>query len=274
MQHHTPTGLPHITDNQSRTTILPGASNSPSPLGFMRSSGAGGTSASYMQGTWTAIFDYEATTDEELTLRRGDKVHVISQDALISGDDGWWAGEVNNQVGVFPSSYVANQVDIAKISRAGNPSRPFEIDFAELQLEEVIGIGGFGKVYRGIWKGQQVAVKAARQDVDQPTSAVMANVLQEAKLFWLLNHENIISMMGVCLQVPNLCLVMEYARGGSLSRVIVGKRIPPDVLVNWALQIAHGMLYLHEDAPLPLIHRDLKSNNSESFIVFRISINE
>lgn len=221
-------------------------------------------SADSGQGTWTAIFDYEATREDELTLRRGEKVHLLSRDSRISGDDGWWTGEVNDRVGIFPSSYVANQDTVDKFSPTGDSSRPFEIDFGELQLEEVIGIGGFGKVYRGMWQGEEVAVKAARQDADQPIGAMVENVRQEAKLFWLLSHANIISLKGVCLVEPNLCLVMEYARGGSLNRVVVGKIIPPDVLVNWAQQIARGMHYLHDEAPMPLIHRDLKSNNSRS----------
>lgn len=235
------------------------------PEGSSRSpDGASSTGIVGYHSTWTAIFDYEAATDEELTLRCGDRVHIISQDALISGDDGWWAGEVNDKIGIFPSSYVASQKDVDRF--CGNPSGPFEVEFGELRLEEVIGIGGFGKVYRGIWRNQQVAVKVARQDVDQSSSSLLASVLQEAKLFWLLKHANIISMMGVCLKEPDLCLVMEYARGGSLNKVIGGRRIPPDVLVNWALQIACGMHYLHEAAPLPLIHRDLKSSNSEFFL--------
>ena len=41
------------------------------------------------------------------------------------------------------------------------------------------------------------------------------------------------------------------------------RRIPPHVLVNWAVQIARGMLYLHEEAVVPILHRDLKSSNSE-----------
>jgi len=67
-----------------------------------------------------------------------------------------------------------------------------------------------------------------------------------------------------------VCLVMEYARGGSLNRCLIGRRIPPDVLVDWATQIARGMLYLHEDAPMPLVHRDLKSSNSKTFSSFEL----
>jgi serine/threonine protein kinase len=65
------------------------------------------------------------------------------------------------------------------------------------------------------------------------------------------------------LEEPNLCLVMEYARGGTLNRALTGRRIPPHILVNWAVQIARGMLYLHEEAVVPIIHRDLKSSNGK-----------
>nr|2RF0_A Chain A, Mitogen-activated protein kinase kinase kinase 10 [Homo sapiens]2RF0_B Chain B, Mitogen-activated protein kinase kinase kinase 10 [Homo sapiens]2RF0_C Chain C, Mitogen-activated protein kinase kinase kinase 10 [Homo sapiens]2RF0_D Chain D, Mitogen-activated protein kinase kinase kinase 10 [Homo sapiens] len=57
---------------------------------------------------WTAVFDYEAAGDEELTLRRGDRVQVLSQDCAVSGDEGWWTGQLpSGRVGVFPSNYVA-----------------------------------------------------------------------------------------------------------------------------------------------------------------------
>jgi serine/threonine protein kinase len=139
---------------------------------------------------------------------------------------------------------------------------PLHIDFRELKLNDVIGVGGFGKVFHATWRGEVVAVKIAHHDPDEP-DATFANVSQEAKLFWLLNHPNIVSLRGVCLQEPDLCLVMEYAAGGSLNRVLNGRQIPPDILVDWAMQIATGMFYLHEEAPIPLIHRDLKSNNSK-----------
>ena len=55
---------------------------------------------------------------------------------------------------------------------------------------------------------------------------------------------------------------MEFARGGSLNKVLqANRRIGPDVLIDWAIQIARGMVYLHHNAPIKLIHRDLKSAN-------------
>lgn len=81
----------------------------------------------------------------------------------------------------------------------------------------------------------------------------------------MLKHPNIIALRGVCLKEPTLCLIMEFARGGSLNRVLSGKRIPPDILVNWAVQIVRGMNYLHDEAIVPIIHRDLKSSNSKYY---------
>ncbi|XP_026108235.1 mitogen-activated protein kinase kinase kinase 11-like [Carassius auratus] len=217
---------------------------------------------------WTALFDYEASGIDELTLRKGDLVEVLSLDSEISGDEGWWAGKVNNKLGIFPSNYVSFKPSgYGELQGSGlgpavvSELEPDTVDFSELSLEEVIGVGGFGKVYRGTWKGELVAVKAARQDPDEDISVTAQNVQNEARLFAMLKHPNIIALIGVCLQEPNLCLVMEYASGGPLSRALAGRRIPPHVLVNWAVQIARGMQYLHNEAIVPVIHRDLKSNN-------------
>ncbi|XP_011839670.1 PREDICTED: mitogen-activated protein kinase kinase kinase 10 [Mandrillus leucophaeus] len=207
---------------------------------------------------WTAVFDYEAAGDEELTLRRGDRVQVLSQDCAVSGDEGWWTGQLpSGRVGVFPSNYVAPG---ARAAPAGL-QLPQEIPFHELQLEEIIGVGGFGKVYRAVWRGEEVAVKAARLDPEKDPAVTAEQVCQEARLFGALQHPNIIALRGACLNPPHLCLVMEYARGGALSRVLAGRRVPPHVLVNWAVQVARGMNYLHNGAPVPIIHRDLKSIN-------------
>lgn len=211
---------------------------------------------------WTVVFDYEATAEEELTLRRGDVVEVLSKDAHVSGDEGWWTGKINGKVGIFPSNYVVSDPRYTTFDGAPRDCpHPLEIDFKELVIEEIIGVGGFGKVYRGLWRGEEVAVKAARQDLDEDTSVTVENVRQEAKLFCMLRHPNIIALRGVCLTPPRLCLVMEFARGGALNRALAGKKVPPHVLVNWAVQVARGMNYLHNEAIVPVIHRDLKSIN-------------
>ena len=111
--------------------------------------------------------------------------------------------------------------------------------------------------------GRQVAVKMAGALSDNPRENV-ESVRREAKLFWFLDHANIIKLKAVCVKEPNLCLVMEYARGGSVCQALNGRHLVPDVLLDWAKQVADGMHYLHEEAPMQLIHRDLKSSNSKN----------
>ncbi|XP_053671907.1 mitogen-activated protein kinase kinase kinase 10 [Anopheles nili] len=206
-----------------------------------------------MSPLWTARYDYQAQGDDELSLRVGQIVYVLSTDSSISGDEGWWTGKIGDRVGIFPSNFVTNEdPTVLKV-------QPVEIQFHELDLKEVIGVGGFSKVHRAFFNGEEVAVKASRQDDE--FEVARQNVLQEAKLFWSLKHPNIVSLKGVCLDPQTLCLVMEYARGGSLNKILAGRKIPPNVLVDWAIQIARGMKYLHCEAPISVIHRDLKSSN-------------
>ncbi|XP_047377679.1 mitogen-activated protein kinase kinase kinase 21 isoform X2 [Sciurus carolinensis] len=232
-------------------------------------------------GLWAALYDYEARGEDELNLRRGQLVEVLSQDAAVSGDEGWWAGQVQRRLGIFPANYVApcDQVASPPPLSAPPPRRPgspVQVDFERLELKELIGAGGFGQVYHATWQGQEVAVKAARRDPEQDAAAAAESVRREARLFAMLRHPNILELRGVCLRQPHLCLVLEFARGGALNRALAcaaaapdprtraprrARRIPPHVLVNWAVQIARGMLYLHEEAIVPILHRDLKSSN-------------
>ena len=262
----------------------PGAPAGSASSSSASSGGSASASASAGAGLWAALYDYEARGEDELSLRRGQLVEVLSQDAAVSGDEGWWAGQVQRRLGIFPANYVAPCRPAARPAPPParppppRPGSPVHVDFERLELQELIGAGGFGQVYRATWQGQEVAVKAARRDPDQDAAAAAESVRREARLFAMLRHPNIIELRGVCLRQPHLCLVLEFARGGALNRALAAanaapdprapgprraRRIPPHVLVNWAVQIARGMLYLHEEAVVPILHRDLKSSNSK-----------
>lgn len=263
------TPVHHVSGN-SRTSMMartPSTTNpamTPGTPGRQLSRVSSSGSSPGVKQWWKAIYEYQAQGEDELTLRKNDLIEVLSKDYVISGDDGWWTGKCNGKVGVFPCNFVAPaDLDFSNLSRDELLRfYPPHISREEFEFSEVIGVGGFGKVFRGYYNNMEVAIKAARNLGDTTAEVARDRVLQEGRLFWLLKHENIISLHGICLEEPYLCLIMEYARGGPLNRILGnGRRIRPDVLVDWAIQVARGMNYLHHGAPISLVHRDLKSAN-------------
>lgn len=205
----------------------------------------------------TALYDYAAKDEEELSLQRGTVIRILSKDSDISGTEGWWIGRIGDeQLGIFPANFVTEDDPMTIVG-----DLPVEIGYDELEVHEIIGQGGFSKVSRGYWLGKEVAIKTHNRD--ENPERTLDNVMKEAHLFWTLNHENIVAFFGVCKTPPNFCLIMEYARGGPLNKVLDKYKIPADVLVVWATQIARGMNYLHNGARISVIHRDLKSSNGK-----------
>lgn len=135
-----------------------------------------------------------------------------------------------------------------------------KIDASEIRFIKVVGKGSFGVVHKGIWRGNNVAVK--RIETESERKALRVEVHQLSRV----SHSNIVKLYGACLdeQQNPICLVMEYAEGGSLYNVLHGRpqrRYTAGHAISWALQCACGVSYLHSMKPKALIHRDLKSPN-------------
>uniref|UniRef100_A0A8C5Q7A0 Mitogen-activated protein kinase kinase kinase 20 n=1 Tax=Leptobrachium leishanense TaxID=445787 RepID=A0A8C5Q7A0_9ANUR len=129
-----------------------------------------------------------------------------------------------------------------------------QIKFNDLQFFESCGGGSFGSVYRAQWLPQdkEVAVKK------------LLKIEKEAEILSMLSHRNIIQFYGAVLEPPNYCIVTEYAGGGSLYDYINSNRsedMDMDHIMAWSMDVAKGMHYLHMEAPIRVIHRDLKSRN-------------
>ena len=230
------------------------------------------------------VHPYSARYRDELCLRVGEVVDVLSTDPKVSGNFSWWTGRLNGLIGVFPASCVrpcsTSPSTPPPISRCGSPHTsiltrlhgmdeyPQRISMREIDRKGIVGRGGFGHVYKAIWRGEEVALKMSRLGTDDHIAAV-EEVLTEASRFALLKHRNICTLLGVCMDFPEVGIVMQYARGGSLSKTVHSPTIqlPVAVALDWALQIAEGMHYLHHGISRPLVHRDLKSNNSECVCV-------
>ncbi|CDQ95037.1 unnamed protein product, partial [Oncorhynchus mykiss] len=85
-----------------------------------------------------------------------------------------------------------------------------------------------------------------------------------AEILSSLSHKNIIQFYGAVLESPNYGIVTEYAGGGSLYEYLSSEQseeMDMEQIMTWAMEIAKGMHYLHSEAPVKVIHRDLKSRN-------------
>ncbi|EXB58573.1 G-type lectin S-receptor-like serine/threonine-protein kinase [Morus notabilis] len=125
-----------------------------------------------------------------------------------------------------------------------------------------LGQGGYGPVYKGKFPGgQEIAVKRL--------SSVSGQGLQEFKnevvLIAKLQHRNLVRLRGYCIKGEEKILLYEYMPNKSLDSFIFDDT--KSVLLDWEMRfniilgIARGLLYLHQDSRLRIIHRDLKTSN-------------
>lgn len=147
----------------------------------------------------------------------------------------------------------------------------------DLVLGKKIGSGGFGAVYKGKLNGQAVAVKVmqVKDGMRAPAQDRWNPFYEEIQNLQGLDHRNVVGFKGVCrvtsaeIDVPADCLALmqEYLGGGPLSHVVcrqmaspTGKLYSLKDALNWCLDLARALEYLHTRAPA-LIHRDVKLSN-------------
>lgn len=132
-----------------------------------------------------------------------------------------------------------------------------ENQFTTIPPFQVVGRGSFGTVFKARWQDQFVAVKLIEPESER--RAIEREVRQLSRV----SHPNIIVLYGVCTKKPYVCLVMEYADGGSLYNVLHCRPKPRYSIghaMSWARQTAEAVAYLHHMDPI-MIHRDLKPPN-------------
>ncbi|ANM66547.1 cysteine-rich RLK (RECEPTOR-like protein kinase) 37 [Arabidopsis thaliana] len=129
-------------------------------------------------------------------------------------------------------------------------------------LENKLGQGGFGSVYKGILpSGQEIAVKRLRKGSGQGGMEFKNEVL----LLTRLQHRNLVKLLGFCNEKDEEILVYEFVPNSSLDHFIFDEEkrrvLTWDVRYTIIEGVARGLLYLHEDSQLRIIHRDLKASN-------------
>ncbi|MCD9559965.1 hypothetical protein HAX54_018346 [Datura stramonium] len=129
-------------------------------------------------------------------------------------------------------------------------------------LANKIGHGGFGNVYKGVLEtGVEIAVK--KQDVTSRQG--VKEFVNEVKLIARLQHRNLTKLLGYCIHGIEKFLVYEFMANNSLDRFIFDPARRGTV--TWSMRfsiikgIAKGLVYMHHNSRLTIIHRDLKASN-------------
>ncbi|XP_074578171.1 serine/threonine-protein kinase VIK-like [Curcuma longa] len=134
---------------------------------------------------------------------------------------------------------------------------PSELDFTTATL---IGKGSFGEIIKAYWRGTPVAVKRILPSLSDDR-LVVQDFRHEVHLLVKLRHPNIVQFLGAVTDRKPLMLITEFLRGGDLHQFLEDKGpLSPSLAINFALDMARGMAYLHNE-PNVIIHRDLKPRN-------------
>ncbi|XP_060675112.1 G-type lectin S-receptor-like serine/threonine-protein kinase At4g27290 isoform X2 [Ziziphus jujuba] len=162
----------------------------------------------------------------------------------------------------------------AIIKNVNNENQAENMDVIFFDLDKIItatcnfssnnklGQGGFGPVYKGTLEdGKELAVKRLSRNSSQGVNEFKNEVALIAKL----QHRNLVKLLGCCLQGEEKMLVYEYMPNNSLDHFIFDET--KSKLIDWSKRfhiisgVARGLLYLHQDSRLRIIHRDLKTSN-------------
>ncbi|GER38057.1 kinase [Striga asiatica] len=132
---------------------------------------------------------------------------------------------------------------------------------------ELLGSGGFGRVYKGTLPNSktQIAVKRISHDSKQGVREFLSEISSIGRL----RHRNLVQLMGWCRRGADLLLVYDFMPNGSLDRFLfeIGPEPNTERALSWEQRfrivkgVASGLLYLHEGYEQVVIHRDVKASN-------------
>ena len=135
-----------------------------------------------------------------------------------------------------------------------------QIPFADLELEKVIGCGGFGEVYAGCLLGKPIAFK--KLSCQQMSLKWKKNFSREVTILASTHHPNIIKMLGFVNEENNIGIVMEYLRCSLYRAVFIDCTLQDVDKKNTIIsQVACALDYLHTREAGRIAHCDIKSEN-------------
>ncbi|KAL8162275.1 hypothetical protein V2J09_013764 [Rumex salicifolius] len=126
-----------------------------------------------------------------------------------------------------------------------------------------LGRGGFGVVYKGILKGEEMAVKRVWKNNQRGRK----NMIAEITTIGSLHHKNVVKLIGWCYECDELLLVYEHMPNGSLDKVLYPEGRLTQSTMSWKRRynivcgVAQSIDYLHNECSKRVLHRDIKTSN-------------
>ncbi|GJZ20765.1 G-type lectin S-receptor-like serine/threonine-protein kinase [Tanacetum coccineum] len=184
--------------------------------------------------------------------------HLLDIRACSKGGQDIYVRMASSELGgslIGESGREAMELPLFSFSRVAKATAIFSLD-------NKLGEGGFGPVYKGrLEDGQEIAVKRLSKTSSQGVDEFMNEVICISKL----QHRNLVKLLGCSIKGGEKLLIYEYMPNRSLDEFIFDKR--RSTCLDWTKRfniikgIARGLLYLHQDSRLRIIHRDLKASN-------------
>ncbi|KAL7718304.1 Serine-threonine protein kinase [Entamoeba marina] len=158
----------------------------------------------------------------------------------------------------------SKEVVTGKVPLSVSSYQSHKIDFDEIELvQPPIGDGSFGVVYKGFYKGREVAVKKLKARADK--DGVLEEFQKEIDVMIRLHGPYIVEFVGACYLPDKMCIASDFAHFGSLGSLLRKQKFSYEQKVKFMLDCARGMKMMHLNM---VIHRDLKPDN---LLMFNIS---
>jgi len=239
-------------------------SNSTEVFNFLRSMELDNYCKVFTQNelTMEVISSLEESDLKDMQLPIGARKKIIAAIAKMKGINRGESNSSNDNNNNSNSSNSGNDTE-------ANIKRDFMfmegIYVKDIQIQEKVGGGAFGQVYKGTWAGTSVV---ALKKLSNPSSVNSAREFEaEMKVLRNLRHPNVILLYGLYMEdkVPYIC--MEFCNGGSLEKLLHTDTLTFGQKVKVAMDSCAGMIYLSSNH---IIHRDLATRNllvADNFII-------